>query len=193
MKSPWMLVVATALFAAACSGSGGGAVIERRASADTLAEVPEASTTSVCEEIEAFALGSHGGRPLEEILDELARLTAVLGANDALPHLADMRAAATAGDTMAEAMDRAADRIDRATFDTCGIPAFTAMYVTTSFSSCFGRAPIAAGTMVPDSEGCETAIAPAYLPCFDEANGFLPIDCRDGAPVVVRDQDWATP
>ncbi len=91
---------------------------------------------------------------------------------------------------MAEAMDVAADGLDHHGFEACGILLFTGMHTATSFSSCFGRAPIAAGTMVPDSTDCEPDIAPAFLPCFDESAGYIPVDCRDSSPVVVRDREW---
>ena len=103
-----------------------------------------------------------------------------------------MRVAATSGEPMAEAMHPAAEALDRRSFATCEIPAFTAGYITTSFSSYFGRAPIAAGTMVPDSNGCESGIAPPFLPCFDKSAGYIPIDCRDGSSVVVRDREWVS-
>ena len=71
-------------------------------------------------------------------------------------------------------MHAATEVIDRHSFATCEIPIFTATHVTTSFSSCFGRAPIAAGAMVPDSNACESGIAPPFLPCFEEADGYIP-------------------
>ncbi len=190
MKVGSTLVVATALLAASCGGANEAAVIERQAPADGADDAPVASEWSICDDVEAFARGSHAGDDLEPVLDEMARLAAVLGANDALPHLDAMATAARADESMAHAMDAAAEVLDRHGVEACGIPVFTAMYVSTSFSSCFGRAPIAAGTMVPDSGACETDISPPFLPCFDETQGFIPVDCRTGEPVVVRDRAW---
>jgi len=186
MRSGLVLAIGVALFAVSCAGADRGAVIERRASGET----PPVDAPDICNDVEAFALGSHAGEPLDAIVDELARLAALLGANDVLAPLSDMRAAATANEPMADAMHAAAEALDRQSFETCGIPAFTAMCVTASFASCFSRAPIAAGTMVPESSTCDPATAPPFLPCFDQAAGYIPVDCRDGSPVVVRNWTW---
>ena len=53
----------------------------------------------------------------------------------------------------ARSLDAAAEAFNTTANAECGIPVFTTMYVTTSFTSYFGRAPTAAGQMVPDSKG----------------------------------------
>ncbi len=181
------IALATAVFAVSCSGSGPSGVIERRASAGD-ADVPD--DHALCAQIETFALGSHAGDDLTAVIDELGRLAALFDVGAALPHLQAWRAAIDDGTSSAAAMDTAAELIDTATFDECGVPAFTAMYVSTSFASCFGRAPIEAGSLAPDTVGCETGETPTFLPCFDETNGRVPVDCRTGATVVVRAGTW---
>ncbi len=179
-------VGALTLFAASCGG-GGDAVIERQVNAEPVTETPG---DTVCGDIEAFALGSHDGADLSAVIAELARLSAIVGANDALPHLAAVRSAVEEDGETALALDAAAAIMDEGSHAECEIPVFTALYVSTSFSSCFGRAAIPAATMTPDTDGCEPAVSPGYLPCFDAGAGFVPIDCRSGTPVVVRDGDW---
>ncbi|MEO0494463.1 MAG: hypothetical protein AAF081_13725 [Actinomycetota bacterium] len=190
MRRRLWLLVALCVLAGSCGGANEVAVIERQVSADE-SEDPH---TTVCHAIEAFAMGSHAGDDLFAVIDEAARLAALLGASEALPHLADMKAAIDAGDQTARSLDAAAEALDEAGHAECSIPVFTAMYVTTSFASCFGRAPVAAGTMVPDSEGCEPDLRAEFLPCFDDTDGYIPVDCRTGAQVVLRDGEWiATP
>ena len=92
-----MLAAGVAVLAMSCASSDERAMIERRA----LSEAATAQATGVFEDIEAFALGSHGGEPLEVIVDEAARFATLLGANDALPPLSDMRVAATSIEPMA--------------------------------------------------------------------------------------------
>ena len=187
MKWRLSTLVALAVFAASCGGSSDTAVIERQVSAADPAPAPE---RSICDDVEAFALGSHAGDDLGRIIDELARLAAVLGASEALPHVADMKAAMEDDGELARSMDAAAEAVDHAGYAACGVPMFTAMYVSTSFGSCFGRAPIAAGTFTPDSDGCEDNISPDFLPCFDADAGYVPMDCRTGEPVVLVDGEW---
>ena len=179
------IVVALVVFAAACGTEDAPGVIERQASAD--ADPPPSSR---CDEVEAFALGSHAGDDLHAVIDELGRLAAVFDAAAALPHLASWRAAVEDRSSAADAMDAAADLIDAATHAECGVPAFTAMYVSTSFASCFGRAPIDAGSLAPETAACETGISPSFLPCFSTDGGYLPVDCRSGATVMVDAGSW---
>lgn len=180
------MLVALCVFLASCGGSDGPTVIERQVSA----EVSETPQMTVCDEVEAFAMGSHAGDDIHRVLDEMARLAAVLGASEALPHLADMKVAIEENGQTARSLDAAAEAFDATSYAECGIPAFTAMYVTTSFASCFGRAPIAAGQMVPDSEGCEPDLGAEFLPCFDGNAGYVPVDCRSGELVVLRAGEW---
>ena len=180
------MLVALCVFVASCGGSDGATVIERQVSAEE-SDTPQ---TTVCDEVEAFAMGSHAGDDIHRVLDEMARLAAVLGASEALPHLADMKTAIEENGQTARSLDAAAEAFDTTAYAECGIPAFTAMYVTTSFASCFGRAPIAAGQMVPDSEGCERDLGAEFLPCFDADAGYVPMDCRTGEPVVLVDGEW---
>ena len=184
----WRLAVLAALcvFAASCGGGDDVAVIERQVSASA----DEDPHTTLCHGVEAFAMGSHAGDDQHRVIDELARLGALLGASEALPHLADMKAALDANEQTARSMDAAAEALDHAAHVECGIPVFTPMYVTTSFASCFGRTPIAAGTMVPDSEGCEPDLGAEFLPCFDTNAGYVPVDCRSGELVVLRAGEW---
>lgn len=186
MRRTLAALAAIAAIAAGCSGSDDAPVIERQVSSDT-ATGPQ---STICNDVEAFALGSHEGDDIDQIIDELGRLGAVLGANGALPRLADMRAALADNAPTARALDAAAQILDDASYAECRIPVFTAMYVSTSFASCFGRAPIAAGQTTPDAEGCETNISPGFLPCFNAEAGYLPIDCRSGERVVLRDATW---
>ena len=181
------IIAALALIAGSCGGSDGVAVIERQVAANDALDGPQ---TTVCHDVEAFARGSHAGDDLGRIMDELARLSAVIGANDALPHVSNLLVALDEGEDMARPLDAAAEAVDAAGYDECEIPLFTAMYVSTSYASCFGRAPIAAGTMAPDSTGCETDIAPEFLPCFDPEAGHIPVDCRTNDPVVLRGGEW---
>ena len=189
MKSRLTLLLALCVFVASCGGSDGPTVIERQVSAEEI-ETPENPQMTICDEVEAFARGSHAGDDIHAVLDEMARLAAVLGASAALPHLADMKAAIEDDGQTARSLDAAAEAFDTTSYAECGIPAFTAMYVTTSFASCFGRAPIAAGQMVPDSEGCESDLGAEFLPCFDEDAGYIPIDCRHGHGVTLVDGEW---
>ncbi|MEM8704830.1 MAG: hypothetical protein AAGE98_00115 [Actinomycetota bacterium] len=189
MKWRLSVLIALSVLAASCGGSDEVAVIERQVSADDVLQ-PE---SSVCADVEAFAMGSHAGDDIHAVIDETARLAAVLGASEALPHLADMKAAIDADEQTARSLDAAAEALDRVSYAECRIPLVSAMYVTTSFASCFGRAPIAAGTMVPDSQGCEPDLGAEFLPCFDEAAGYVPVDCRTDGLVVLRDGAWVTP
>ncbi|MEM9465419.1 MAG: hypothetical protein AAGA90_08585 [Actinomycetota bacterium] len=186
MKRRLCIAVALVVFGASCGGSEPSTVIERQASADG----GDPPLSSLCEQVETLSLGAPVGDDLDAVIDELGRLAAVFGANDALPHLAAWRAAIAEGSSAAEAMDATADIVDAATFAECGVPAFTAMYVSTSFASCFGRAPIDAGGLSPDTDGCETDHTPAFLPCFSETDGYMPVDCRTGAVVVLDGGVW---
>ncbi len=87
MRSGLILAAVVAVLAPSCATSSERAVIERQASSDAA----PTQETGVCEGVEAFAPGTHAGAPIVVVVDEMA----LLGANDALPPLSNMRAAAT--------------------------------------------------------------------------------------------------
>lgn len=71
--------------------------------------------------------------------------------------------------------DAAAETFDTTSCSECGFPAFTAMCVTTSFASCFGRAPSIAGPAAQtpnqasgsdDRRSSEAAEAPNRPPTY---------------------------
>ena len=66
----------------------------------------------------------------------------------------------------------------------CRILLPCAMHHTTSFTSSFDQAPIAAYTMLPDSGGCEPDLGTEFLPNLDKAAGRAPTDSRNDELVV---------
>jgi len=146
-------------------------VIERRASSVGTS----AQTTGAWDHTSALGLASQARESLEALFDELARLAALFDTNDAPSLMSDCAS-----------QRRLADRWPRLWIiaaETCESRTFTAMYVTTSFSFCFGRAPIAASTTVPENSNCDADTAPPILHCFKESTGYLPIDCPNGSSV----------
>ena len=186
----WALVGFAVLAAACGTGSGAPATIERQVSGDGLVD----TVGDACDDLESLALGRmENVRDLGVIVDELARIGALIGATEALPHLAELRDLIDEGSNeTAHPLANAAATLDAAGQEFCQIPGFTALYVSTSFSTCFARAGIVAGGLAPETEGCETGISPEFLPCFDPDQGFLPIDCRTGEGVRLVDREWVT-
>ncbi len=132
-----------------------------------------------------------GSPDLIPLLDELARIGALTGATSALPHLAEARAAVLADEAgAARAISAAATELDVASYDQCATPVFTAMYLATSYASCFGRAAVASGQLAPATNGCEPNISPDYLPCWDVDAGYIPVDCRTAETLWVVNGEW---
>lgn len=178
------------LFAAACSsGSDAPATIERQVSGDEVVD----PVSAACDDLESLALGRLDHETeLAAVIHELARIGAVIGATGALPHLAELQDLLAEGsNATAHPLAGAAEALDSRGYEVCEIPGFTALYVSTSFASCFGRAGIPAGLLHPETEGCETGISPEFLPCFDPAQGHIPVDCRTGEGVRLVDGEWA--
>jgi len=183
------LLVVVALLASACSGPTPPDrwTVER--------QVPEGGesspTHSICSDIEALALGSLAAETeLDPVIDELARVGAVVGATDALPHLAAAREA----DDPSPSLAAAAANLDAAGYAECEIPVFTALYVTTSWAACFGAVDIPAATVVatidPSDQVCNADDSPGFLPCWDVDTGYLPTDCRTGETVRAEAGSW---
>jgi len=181
--------VVVALLAAACSGPTPPDrwTVERQAP-----DGGESSpTNSICNDIEALALGSLAEETeIDPVLDELARVGAVVGATVALPHLAAAREA----DDPAASLAAAAADLDAAGYAECEIPIFTALYVTTSWAACFGAVEIPAATVVaavdPSNQVCNADDSPGFLPCWDADAGYLPTDCRTGETVRADAGNW---
>lgn len=177
------------LVATSCGGgSGAPTTIERQVSGDDVVD----PVSDACDDLESLALGRLDHETdLDAIVEELARIGAVIGATGALPHLAELQDLLAEGSTAtAHPIARAAQALDERGHEVCEIPGFTALYVSTSFASCFGRAGIAAGELAPATDGCEQDISPDFLPCFDPATGYVPIDCRTGEGVRLVDGEW---
>ena len=104
-----------------------------------------------------------------------------------------MKASLDANQQTARSLDATAEALDCVLYAKCRIPPFSAMQATPSFASCFRQAPIAAGSMAPDSEGCGPELGTELLPCFDEAAGYAPIHCRTDELAALRNSDWVTP
>lgn len=183
------VLVGLAVLAAGCSGgSGAPATIERHVSGDEVVD----PISDACHDLESLALGAmEDETDLATIVNELARLGSRIGATEALPHLAELQdVIADGSNATAHPLANAADALDATGFEVCEIPGFTALYVSTSFSTCFARAGIAAGGLAPATSGCETGISPEFLPCFDPDRGHIPVDCRTGEGVRLVDRDW---
>lgn len=179
-------------FAVLAAGCGGGAdapvTIERQVAAETVVD----PVSQACDDLEALALGSMDDETdLAVIGAELGRIGAIIGATDALPHLAALADVLASGsNATAHPIASAAEVLDPVGYDVCGIPGFTALYVSTSFAGCFERAGIPAGELAPATDGCETGISPDYLPCFDPDQGYVPVDCRTGEGVRLVAREW---
>jgi hypothetical protein len=150
-------------------------------------------TNSVCADISDLALGKHAGdTDIGPALDELSRIAALVGASEALPHLANAHVAVDTDESPAAALGEAAPAIDAASFAECEIPVFTALYLSTSFSSCHVRVALPVAGLAPDAEGCDPTASAPYLPCFDPAAGYAPIDCPTGESVRFVGTDWVS-
>ncbi len=144
---------------------------------------------SVCEDIEALALGSLATETdIEPALDELARLGAVAGASDALVHLTTAHDA----DDPSSSLAAAAVDLDAAGYAECEIPIFSALYVTTTWASCHGAVDIPAAIVIGDAAAgtCNADDSPGFLPCWDVEAGYLPVDCRTGETVRADGGNW---
>lgn len=95
------MLVALCVFVASCGGSDWPTVTERQVSTEE-SDTPQ---TTVCDEVEAFAMGSHAGEDIHCVLDEMARLAA-------LPQLADMKTAIEENGQTARSLDAAAEAFD---------------------------------------------------------------------------------
>jgi len=148
-------------------------------------------TNTVCDNMTDLALGRFAGESeIDPTLAELSRIAALVGASDALPHLAEAHAAVEAETSPALPLGEAAPAMDAASFVECDIPVFTALYLSTSFASCHGRVALPVAGLAPDSTGCDPSVSAVYLPCFDPDAGYAPIDCRNAQPVQLVDTDW---
>ena len=184
----WSLFMVVALLATACSGPNRTDrwTVERQAPLG--GENSPAHT--ICGDIESLALGSLAGETdIDPVLDELARVGAIVGATDALPHLAAARDA----EDPAQSLAAAATDLDAAGYAECEIPIFTALYVSTSWADCFGTVDIPASTSIgADSatQACNADNSPGFLPCWDVDAGYQPVDCRTGEAVRAEAGNW---
>jgi len=148
-------------------------------------------THTVCDDITDLTLGRFAGdSDIGPILDELSRIAPLVGASAALPHLTDAHAAAEAGDSPALPLGQAASAIDAASFTECEIPVFTVLSLSTSFSSCHGRVALPVAGLAPATTGCDLTSSALFVPCFDSAAGYAPVDCLTGDAVRLVDADW---
>lgn len=179
-----------ALAATACSGPAPPDhwTVERQA--PNVAD--SAAGHTICEEIEALALGSLATETdMGAALDELARLGSFVGATAALPYLAAAREADDPGPSLAAA----APDLDAAGHAECEIPIFSALYVATSWADCYGEVDIPAASTIatvdPTTQACHADESPGFLPCWDIDGGYQPIDCRTGETVRAQAGAWA--
>jgi|GEM_PF-1928538 hypothetical protein len=148
-------------------------------------------TNTVCDDISDLTLGRFASdTDIGPTLDELSRIAALVGASAALPHLTTAQAAAEAGDSPALPLGQAASAIDAASFTECEIPVFTALYLSTSFASCHGRVALPVAGLAPATTGCDPTASALFVPCFDAAAGYAPVDCLTGDPARLVDADW---
>ncbi len=156
-------------------------------------EVVASPSSTICNDISGLALGRFAAdTDIGPALGELSRIAALVGASEALPHLTTAHAAVEAGDSPALALGQAAAAIDAASFSECEIPVFTALYLSTSFSSCHGRVALPVAGLAPATTGCDPTASALFLPCFDPAAGYAPTDCLTGEPVRLVDADWVS-
>ena len=150
----------------------------------------------ICDDMRTLALGSHADSSrLTNTLDELARISAVVGATAALPALNRARAALDRGAEPADVHDdlvSAAERIDAPSVEFCDLPMFTAVYAASGWPSCHGELaiPVAGYTLVDPERGCSSVGSPSFLPCWSDVAPFLPISCYTGDVVQVIDGGW---
>lgn len=155
----------------------------------------------VCDDVRALALGSRADdTDIGPTLDELARISAIVGATAALPDLdafrdlddetdlSDLELGARRHDLLAAA----AEIIDDATSRVCEIPAFSALYATTGFADCYFSMEIAVGayTLADDPGTCSSAGRPTFLPCWTTDGSHLPVDCVSGEIVQAVNGRW---
>jgi hypothetical protein len=191
----WMSWVAFALLCASCAAPKPPEdwTIERQAS-DSSAGAD--SPIAVCEDMCDLALGSHAdSEDLTATLDELARMSAIVGATAALPALNRATTALDAGAAVIDVHDdlaSAADAIDPPSLDVCLLPVFTALYAAGGWPACYGELaiPVAGYTVIDPQRGCSSVGSPSYLPCWTDSSPFLPVDCNTGDVVHVVDGTW---
>lgn len=195
----WVVV---ALFAASCASPEppGEWAVQRVSPPDE--EIVVADPT-ICDDIRTLATGSHAAETeLDPTLDELARISAVVGATAALPLISDVRALeGTDGSTELEiaalrhdALLGAAAVIDDATAALCAVPAFSALYATSGFPECHFPMEIAVGayTTVGEPGSCRAEGRPDFLPCWSTDGTHLPLDCVSGEIVRAFGTRWDT-
>jgi hypothetical protein len=148
-------------------------------------------TNTVCDDLTDLPLGRFAGdSDIGPALDEPSRIAALVGASEALPHLAEARVAVASGDSPAIPLGDAAPAIDAASFAECEIPVFTTLYLSTSFSSCHVHVALLVAGLAPVATGCDPAASALFLPCFDPAAGYTPVDCLSGQAMRLVDADW---
>ncbi len=187
----WSIALLVALGATACAGPDRPDYWTAERAVPVAAD--STPVTGVCGELEILALGAHADETdLAAVVDELARLGAVVGATEALVHLAEARDGDA--DAAAPALAAAAGDLDASGYSECEIPLFSAVYVTTSWAQCHGPVPIAAHSVLGDLDltdrACHADDSPGYLPCWDTEAGFIPIDCRTGETVRAEAGSW---
>lgn len=195
----WRLWIVVALVAASCAAPEApeGWDIQRLAPADD----ELTSDPTVCDDVRTLALGSHADdSDLGPTLDELARLSAVVGATSALPALNQFRtledspslSAVEESTARHDRLVEASILIDNATWDACAIPAFTALYAASGFAECHFEMEIPVGgyTMVDEPGSCRSLGRPTFLPCFSDVDGHLPVDCVSGEIVQADGDRW---
>jgi len=180
------IVALLAFIAAECSGPQrpNRWTVERQVPVEDIAN----TTSTMCHDVADLALGRFAEDPdpdpdLGQTLDELSRIAPLVGTSDALPPLIEAHAAVDAGHSPALPLGEAAPAMDEASFAECGIPVFTALYLSTSFASCHGRVALPVAGLAPETTGCEPAASALYLPCFDPAAGYAPTHCQTGESV----------
>jgi hypothetical protein len=148
-------------------------------------------THTVCDDISDLALGRFAGdTDIGPTLDELSRIAAVVGASEELPHLTNAHTAGEAGESPARPLGEAAPAIDAVSFTEYEIPVFTALYLSTSFSSCHVRVALPVAGLAPATTGCDPAASALFLPCFDPAAGYAPVGCLSDESVRLVDAGW---
>jgi hypothetical protein len=195
----WRLWTVVALVVASCAAPEAPEAwdIQRIAPADD----ELTSDPTVCDDVRTLALGSHADdSDLGPTLDELARLSAVVGATSTLPALNQFRTledspGLSAVEKFAARHDRLVEAsilIDNATWDACAIPAFTALYAASGFAECHFEMEIPVGgyTVVDEPGSCRSLDRPTFLPCFSDVDGHLPVDCVSGEIVQANGDRW---
>ncbi|MFT7610360.1 MAG: hypothetical protein ACI9MX_003444, partial [Candidatus Aldehydirespiratoraceae bacterium] len=154
---------------------------------------------TVCNDIRVFALGETIA-DLDATLTELARISALTGATAALPLLEDIvesRLDPTAPiDQQAVAthdlLVLASRTIDDASSDSCGIPAFSAMYAASGFPSCYFEVdiPVAGYTLLNEAPLCDPNSGPDSLPCWSNDGNHVAVDCVTEELVHADGKRW---